>query len=151
MFIDALQKVAAALAITATGVSDSIDLGAAPIPRQIGDGEPVGFGFAIGVDADHTTGDETYTFEVIESAAAALTSPNVIASRSFTAAQAVAGALVAGTRFFIGIPQGTPNLRYIGVRATLGGTTPTITYSAWLSPRSMFSQEPHSYPKGFTA
>lgn len=143
MYLDALLLVSDAQAVTATAVStNTIDNGAAG--RTIGTGEPLGFGLAVDVAADSTTGNETYQFDVISSAAANLGSPVVHASYILTAAQLAAGAL-----WFLGLPSGTPTLRYLGLQYTTGGTTPTITVTAWLTARSLFSLTPTHYPKNY--
>jgi hypothetical protein len=145
MIIDALLLVSDAQAITVDAVStNTIDLGNVTPKRRVGDGEPVGFGMSVDVAADFTTGNETYTIEVIESAAAALTSPNILASYTFTATQ-----LAAGARFFLEMPIGFPTLRYIGLNYNVGGTTPTVTVTAWFTRRCDFAQEPLAYARGY--
>lgn len=146
MFTDALLLVSDAQAITATGYStNTIDLGNPTVKRQIGTGEAIGFAITVDVAADATTGDETYEFQVVQSDNANLSSHDVIASRTITAAN-----LALGKKHFIPIPPGTPTKRYIGVRAVLAGTTPSITFTAALQPQSMFSVEPVAYAKGYS-
>lgn len=143
MYVDALGLVSDAQAVTADAVStNTIDLGGTN--RKIGTGEEVGFGLAVDVAADFTTGDETYTFEVISSAAANLGSPTILASYTFTAAQLTAGAL-----HFLPIPMGLPTQRYLGLNYNTGGTSPTITVTAWLTARSLFSILANAYPKNY--
>jgi Bbp16-like protein len=160
MFIDALLQVADDQAVTATAVStNSIDLGVtggalsvSPPFRQIGTGEPIGFGVQIDVSAFLTSGDETYLFEVISTTDAALSAGLVVLeSRQFTAAQVTALGLVAGTYFFLEIPMGQPVQRYLGMRVTTAGTTPAITYSAWLTARKLFSIQAAIYAKNWVA
>ncbi len=75
-------------------------------------------------------GGATYTLEVIQSAASGMTSPDVIATRVVTAAELALDALVS-----LPIPQGSISKRYIAFRVTpVGGTTPTVTLSAYLVP-----------------
>lgn len=147
MIIDALLKVMTAQAFTAVAVStNSIDLGAAaglgsPSTRQIGTGEPMGFGFSTDVAASATT----VLMEIISAADAALASSvTVVAARTVTAAQAALGAM-----FFLGIPPGTPIQRYIGVRVTPAGGAATVTMSAWLTAQSLFSLLPNPYGKNY--
>ncbi len=145
MYVDAFGLVSDSQAVTATAFStNTIDLSNATVKRQIGTGEEVGFGVNVEVAADFTSGNETYTFEVVQSANADLSSPDVIGSVTHTAAT-----LVAGYLFFLPIPIGQPTKRYIGLRYTVGGTTPTITVSAWLGAQSMFSVPPVHYPKNY--
>ena len=146
MYMDALGLVSDAQALTATAVStNTIDLGSASVTPDIGTGEPIGFGIAIDVAGDRTTADETYTIEVITSASANLSSPTVIESRLL----AVAG-LAAGKLHFIEVPMGGVVQRYLGLRYTLAGTTPTITVTAWLTSRSLFSIQARNYAKGYS-
>lgn len=143
MFLDALGLVSDAQAVAATGFStNTIDLGTTA-PR-IGTGEPIGFGLAIDVGADITTGDETYTIEVVQSDNANLSSPDVLESRTIPAAQLALGAL-----HFIEVPQGQPTKRYLGLRYTLGGTTPSFTVTAWLTARKLFSIATRPYARGY--
>lgn len=147
MFIDSLLKVCAAQAFTAAAVSaSSIDLGAAaglgsPSTRQIGTGEPVGFGFNINV----ASSDTSTLFEVISATDPALTA-GILVHNSMTLlnAQTVLGAF-----FFLGVPPGTPTQRYLGVRITPTGGAATITVSAWLTPQSEFSLLPVTYGKNY--
>ena len=143
MFIDDLDRVANAQAFGAAGVSaSSIDLGAtsvSPNARQIGTGEPMGFGFAV-----TTAGTVANSLiEVISATDAALTAGIIVHG-------AVTGLLadnVAGKRYFVALPPGTPTQRYLGVRVTTAGGT--ISGTAWLTPESMFSIEPKPYPKAY--
>lgn len=146
MYIDALLLVSDAQAVTADAVStNTIDLGNVTPKRRIGTGEPMGFGMQVDVAADFTTGDETYSFEVIESANADLSSATVIAAYTRTAAQ-----LFAGSLHFFTIPPGFPTARYLGLNYNVGGTTPTITVTAWLTTQALFSIAAQHYAKGYT-
>ena len=159
MFIDALGEVsvAQALSTASTIVSTNvIDLGV-PGPntgtqlfRQIGTGESVGFAIAIGVGANYTA-NETYTINIIESAAAAMSAPTILASLSITAAQANAGVWAAGTLLFLQMPIGQPTQEFIALQYVLAGTTPTITLTAWLTTRSLFSALAVAYPKSYVS
>lgn len=133
-YCDAENRLSDSQAVTADAVStNSFDTGAAA--NDIGTGEPLCVDVTIEVAADAATGDETYTFEAIESAAAALTTPTVLASRTIAAAT-----LVAGYNFQIPIPPGAKVLRYLGANYNTGGTTPGITISAFIQPLSMIQQ-----------
>lgn len=146
MFIDANLQLANAQAITATAVSTNvIDLGNVSPNRQVGDGEPLTVVVAINVAADFTTGDETYELEVIQSATANMGSPTVIARQPF-----VATLLVAGFMASIPIPPGFPTQEFIALNVVTGGTTPSVTLTAWLTPRSLDGVKPQVYKKGFT-
>lgn len=146
MFLDALLLLSDAQAFSATAFStNTIDLGASTPSRQIGTGEPKGIGVTVDVAADFTTTDETYNLEVVQSANANLSSPDVIASYVRTAAQ-----LSLGSSHFLPIPPGFPTKRYLGLRATLGGTTPSVTLTAWLTTASLFSIQAANYAKNYT-
>lgn len=145
MFLDALLLVSDAQAVTATAFStNTIDLGASTPKREIGTGEAMGFGVIVDVAADFTTGNETYQFDLVQSANANLSSPDVIASYVRTAAQ-----LPAGSMHFIPIPPGWPQKQYLGLQYTTGGTTPTITVTAWLTARDLFSIQAKAYAKNY--
>jgi hypothetical protein len=156
MLLDALTMVSNAQAITgpattlATNVID-FSLGGPSIgqalQREPGSGEPIGFGVDVVAGAFATSGDETYSFQVIQSATANMAAPDVIAQRAFSAPQVTAGALVAGTKFFIEIPPGWPTKEFLSLQVVTGGTTPAITLTAWLTACSNFSVEAAIYPK----
>lgn len=77
--LDSLLRVSAAQAVTATAVStNTIDLSLA---RDIGAGEDLSFFISVDVAAT-AVGAATVDFQVITSAAAALTSPTIIGSSS---------------------------------------------------------------------
>jgi len=146
MFIDAFGLVSDAQAVAGadTDVStNSIDLGDVTPKREIGTGEPVGFGVSIDVAAV-TGGGETYTFEVIQSAAGDLSAPDVLASYLFTAAQLAAGALS-----FLDVPPGSPTKRYLGLQVVKTGAGADVTFTAWLTARSAFSILAKSYARGY--
>lgn len=141
MVLDALLRVSNAQAFGAGAVStDSIDLGNVTPKRQIGTGEPMGFGVAV-----TTAGTVAATLmEVISATDAALTAGILVhSSRSIPLAETVLGAL-----FFLPLPQGTPTQRFLGVRLTTAGGT--ISATVWLTTHSLFSLAPQHYASGFT-
>lgn len=155
-FIEYDHLISDSQAITATAVGTNvIDLGVA---RSIGVGEPVAMVFNVEVAADQTTGDEDYTFDVeYASDAAQTTGRELIGRRVFesgtpTAPAQDADLLVAGFQIVVPIPPTTSDesKRYLGVRYTVAGTTPTITCSAVLTPLSMVSATDISYASGYT-
>lgn len=141
MFLDALLVVSDAQAFGAAGVStNSIDLGLTTPGRQIGTGEPMGFGFQVDVAGTVAAS----LVEIISATDAALTAGILVhASRTFLLAETVAGFLA-----FIPLPPGAPTQRYLGIRVTTAGGT--ISATAWLTTHSLFSITPRAYPKGFT-
>lgn len=140
MILDAEGQFSNSQAVTATAVGTNvIDLRE---DRSIGIGEPMAVVFNVEVAADQTTGDEDYTFDVeFATNAAQTTGRQVIGRRIFesgtpTAPAQNADLLVAGYTFAIPIPPldlGETE-RYLGIRYTVAGTTPTITVSAHLVP-----------------
>jgi hypothetical protein len=156
MIIDKFEQFSASQALTATAVATNVkDL---LTDRAIGNGEPMCVMFNVEVAADQTTGDEDYTFDVeYASDAAQTTGRKLIGRRVFESGTPAApfmdaDLLVAGYQFVIDIPQTglAESERYLGVRYTLAGTTPTITVSAYLMPSKMVSVAQPSYPKGYS-
>lgn len=144
MIMDSLLLVDDAHAYTAAAVStNAIDLGNVTPKRQIGDGEPMGFAFAVDVAASSTT----VKLEIIMATDAALTSGIVVvAERTCLSADLPAGACL-----FLPMFQGGPAagwLRYIGVRVTPSGGAATVTITAWMTAQSML-QRFLGYAKGY--
>lgn len=130
MLIDLENRICNDQAFSADAVSEnSYDSGAAG--NDISLGEPLGIGIAVSVAADYTTGDETYEFQAVQDSEEALGSPSVLAARTIAAAD-----LVAGSRHVLPIPPGSKTERYLGLNFNGGGSTPTITISAWIAPLS---------------
>lgn len=119
MITDALLQLSSAQAVTASAVStNTIDLGQA---RDVGVGEDLYVAFTVDTTVT-AAGAATVTFQVISSAAAALTSPTVLAQTD-----AIGKAeLTAGRRpIFLEIPStvlaAQPiGQRYLGVQYTVG-------------------------------
>lgn len=142
MIIDKLDLLADAQALTTTAnLTNVIDLAAAAL--ALPDGEPLELVIKVDVAADGTTTDETYAFDVVTSAAAALTTPTSLGKRTIGYA-----ALTAGSAHHIPLAAGVAMLRYLGVIATLGGTTPTITITAFIQPLSMGNDVPKHFASG---
>lgn len=134
MRLDAEQKLSASQALTATAVStNTYDTGSAA--RDIGAGEPLTALVNVEVAADFTTTDETYEIQVIESAAADLSSPTVLQSRTIAASL-----LKAGSSHYVDVPMGAKTKQYMGLRYVLGGTSPSMTVSSYFLPKSMADQ-----------
>lgn len=146
MILDALLLVSDAQAITADAVStNTIDLGPSAPAREIGTGEAMTFLVTVDSAGDITTGDEVYSFEVISSASANLSSPTVLGRRAMTAAQLALGAI-----FTVPLPQGTPSQRYLGMNYDVGGTTPLLTVTSALVP-AKFVDMIKNYAKNYVA
>jgi hypothetical protein len=130
MHVDALMQLSNAQALVATAVSTNvID---ANIDRDIGKGEPLGVLIVVNVAADAASGDETYQFDVQTDSTAAFGAPVVVASRAIAR-----GLLLAGTRWVIPLPPDSGPNRCFRLNYTLGGTTPSITVTAYLMPLAM--------------
>lgn len=135
MILDSQLKLSSAQALTATAVStNTVDEASAS--NDISVGEPLVMVVKVDVAADSTTGDETYEFQVIQSAAANLGSPDVLASRVIAAAD-----LSAGSLHYIPIPPGSKSKQYMGARYVLAGTTPSVTVTSYFQPQNMIQVE----------
>lgn len=155
MILDSQALFSDAQALTVTALATNvIDLGA---DRSIGSGEPMAIAFQVDVAADQGTGDETYQVDVEYASNAAITTARqLIGRRIFQAGTPTAPAqdadlLVAGFMFYIPIPPAllSESERFLAVRYTLGGTTPTLTLTAALVPMS-FLQVNNILPDGLT-
>jgi len=134
MYIDERLEFADAQAVTGSGDStDSVDLGT---DRDIGPGRQLWLVISLDVATDFTSGNETYVFNLETDDNSSFSSGTDIASITFI------GANPAGTRKYIGVPEA--NEQFLQIRRVLGGTSPSCTYSAWLT-----SEEPtalQAYP-----
>lgn len=146
MIIDAQMLLSDAQALTATAVSTNT-FDAVIAGNNLSTGEKLGVCITVDVAADNTTGNETYQFQVIQSAAADLSSPDVLVET--TTAYLTAAKLLKGYRLVLPIPPELVTKRYLGLQYTLGGTTPLLTVTAEIVPMS-FMQAEHVYPKNFT-
>lgn len=127
MRFDIENQLSVAQAFTVQAVStNSYDKGTAAADPSIGER------MAIAVfPTVNASGGASWALEVIQSAAAALTSPDVLAT--VTVADA---ALVKGKCIELPIPQGSITKRYLGLRATpTGGSSPTFTADAYYMPQ----------------
>lgn len=154
MYIDLENQFSDEQAVTIDAVGTNvIDLS---LNRSIGNGEPMAVVFAITTDADQTTGDEDYTFEVeYATNAAQTTGRQLIGRRVFesgtpTAPAQDADLLVIGFRVVIPIPPTklAESAQFLGIRYDTTGTSPIIGVSAWLTPMSMIDAT-NDYADGF--
>jgi len=137
--IDYFLQLASSQAFTSTGLGlKSVDFGSV---RQLGlIDEGLFLVVSVETAADSTTGDETYEFQIITSAAAGLGSPTVLNSKTVAAADLGKGAQVTLVTPMEGMKE------FVGLNVVLGGTTPSITISAYLT--SELPQANISYPAG---
>jgi hypothetical protein len=134
-FIDKFNTFCTAQALSSdANLTDVIDLKAAGI---LGSGKPMQVVINVDVAADATTGDETYTFNVITDDVATIDSGTTIATKTITAA-----ALAVNTLHVIDIPETAATLQYLGVAFDGGGTTPTVTITAWLAEKGSVPTSP---------
>lgn len=141
--------------VNATALSTNvIDLS---LDRAIGAGEPMAVVFVIDSSADQGTGDEDYTFAVEYGTNAAISTGRqevgrlIFESGTPTAPALDADLLVAGFQFAIPLPPSGTDMtaRYIGVRYTLAGTSPTVNVTAFLQPLSMVDSRAY-YASGYS-
>lgn len=144
MYVDAFGLVSDSQAVTVTAFSThTIDLSNVTPKRDVAVGEEIGFAVAIEVAADFTTTDETYVLQAVQSANANLSSPDVVGAVTLTSANRAIGSLVF-------VPLSDITKRYLGMQFTVGGTTPTVTVSAWLTSRRLFSKAHTYYARAYT-
>lgn len=155
MLLDAQLQFSDSQALTATALATNVvDLST---DRSIGSGEPMAVLISVEVSADQTTGDEDYTFDVEYASDTGITTARkLVARRIFESGTPGAPAenadlLVAGFNFYLALPptELSESERYLGVRYTLAGTTPTITVSSYLVPLKM-AEKIATHPSGFT-
>ncbi len=122
---DAQLLLQASVTKTSSFNSVSVDLGAGFAPA--GGGKPVQAVVTYSA-ADFTTGDETYSFKLQDSADNSSFTDRSAAVAASVSAAAPSGSVVVG---------GFLQQRYVRLVATLGGTTPSITYAAYLQPNTL--------------
>jgi hypothetical protein len=114
--------------------TDVIDLKAAGL---LGSGKPLQVCINVDVAADGTTTNETYVFNVITDDVATIDSGTTIATKTITYA-----ALAVNTLHTIDIPENMATLQYLGVQFDGGGTSPTVTVTAWLAEKGSIPTSP---------
>lgn len=142
MLLDNSEVLSDAQALTATAVSThKYDTGM--VSSKFGAGKAIGIGIFVLVAADFTTTDETYTFALCSDADAALGSPTVHESRAI-----LASALTAGSKHFLLLDPNADVERHVGLRATLAGTSPSVTIDAALMTFEAFATW-KAYPNAY--
>lgn len=138
---DAFSEFSDAQALTSTAVSTNVvDLGG---DHNVGIGEPMAVVITVGVAADDSDGDETYSVALQTDDNDSFSSATQIGSATITRGDA------AGTQYVIVVPADQTAERYLRLNYTLGGTSPSVTVDARLSPLKHV-QNYVSYPDGFT-
>lgn len=143
MILDSQMQLSDAQAFSATAVTTNA-YDTALAGNDVTVGEPLVMVVVVTTAADSTTGDETYSFDVIESASSNLGSATVLARRTIAAAS-----LTAGSIHYVPVPQKSKALRYLGGQATLGGTSPSVTCDIYFQPASMIQADKY-YADGLT-
>ena len=135
MILDSQLQFSDAQALTATAVSTNVlDMGA-PL-RKLGVDTGLVVLITVDVAADFTTEDETYSFALQMDTTAAFGSATEVASRTILAAD-----LTAGSQHVIPIPSHIWVEQFLRLNTTLAGTTPTITFTAFLQPHNHVQNE----------
>lgn len=143
MILDSLLKVSAAQQVTADAAStSSVDLGNVTPKRNIGTGEQMGYVLAITAIGTNTGSTK---IQAVQSAAAALTSPQILGEVDLATADIVAGKIV-----IVPIGQGIPSLRFHGMFHDITGTVDYTVDAYGPMPMSMCSLVAERYAKGYT-
>jgi len=143
-YVDSQLLLSDAQAVTTDAASTNvIDLSQS---RNIGAGEPMAVVVTVDVAADHTTGDEAYAVEVQVDDDSAFGSSTMITSYT------IPNTTVKGDVHVIPIPITASNAdnRYLRVNYNTGGTSPSITVTAFLTALSAAPQKYVPYADGLT-
>ena len=141
MYVDAQGLFSDAQAVTTTAASTNlVDFG---VDGNIGIGEPMCVVVVVDVALDDGNGDETYVVSLEADDNSGFSSAATIASK--TAARGDA----AGTRYVLPLPPDDSGERFLRVKYTHGGTSPSGTYTAFLLPMNMLQNDKY-YADGFT-
>jgi len=141
MILDALLKLSAAQQVTADAAStNTIDFGNVTPKRKVAVGEPLALVVAITAIGTNT-GSAKLT--AIQSAAANLSSPQIIGEIDLATAD-----IAAGKVYVIPLANGIPALRYFGAYYDITGTV-DFTVDAYLQPLSMANAMAETYAKGY--
>lgn len=141
MILDALLKLCAAQQVTADAVSaNTIDFGNVTPKRKVAVGEPLALVLVITAIG---TNSGSAKLQAIQSAAAALTSPQIIGEIDLATAD-----IAVGKVYVIPLAAGIPALRYVGANFDITGTV-DFTVDAYLQPLSMASILAETYAKNY--
>lgn len=129
--IDSRLVFGTAQAVTATAAAtDTIDL---KVGRKVGVGEPLYFCVQVTAALDATDANETYVAELQTANDSAFSDGlETLLSVPFTRGDA------AGTFKFVAVPN--TNKRHLRARYVLGGTTPSGSFTSWIT-----SEEPRAW------
>lgn len=131
MIIDSQQLFSDAQALTGTAASTNlIDIAQ---ERRIGTGEPM----AVVVSVDVALAGTSPTLAI---AVQSDDNSGFSSAATITSSQTISSA-AAGSKFVLPIPSGLSTERYVRLNYTLGGTSPTVTVTAFLQPASMIQND----------
>lgn len=134
MLVDAQLLFSNTQAVSADAASTNIvDLG---IARNLFDGEPLAVVVIVDTAADGTTTDETYEFQIETDDADSFGSPTDLLVHSIGYAS-----LTAGSKHVLPIPVGAAVERYLRVYYNVGGTSPSVTVTTFLTALSMVQKD----------
>lgn len=138
-YVDAQQLFSDAQALTGTAVSTNIiDFGQ---DRNIGIGKPM----AVVITADVALAGTSPTLAIAVQA----DDNSAFSSAGTVATTPTYTALALGAQLVIPIPADTATERFMRLSYTLGGTTPTVTLTAYLAPVDQIQNNPQ-YAAGIT-
>ena len=141
MILDSQNRFSDSQALTATAAStDSIDLG---FDNNVGIGEPMSVVVFLETAADDADADETYSVDLEADSVSGFGSAVVIATR------AIPRGTASGEKFVLSVPADLSADQFLRLNYTLGGTTPSVTVSAYLVP-TKFVDNSVAYPVGYT-
>src|SRR5688572_22993017 len=125
MILDAMLRFSNEQAVTEDARStNTLDLGVA---RKFFVGQAAVILILIDVGADFTTTDETYEFQLRTDNNTDFSSPTTLYTQAILAAS-----LAAGAKVILPAPVNAGVERYLELYYNVGGTTPTITVTAFL-------------------
>ena len=141
MYVDAQQKYSDAQALTVTAVStNAIDHSQ---DRNFGIGKPMAIVITVTVAAGGTTPTMQATLQA-DTTSAFGAPVTVAATGVLTGTQ-----MAAGAKFILPVPADLLTARFTRLNYTMGGTSPTVTVTAWLTPADAIQNEVY-YPAGTT-
>ena len=144
MLFDALSTYSDGQVLTDSARSSNTIDHVTPRASGFGSGEPLCVLIVLTEAADDANADETYTVKVQTDDNEEFTTPT-----DLTPEMSIPRGSVAGSNFFLPIPQGKPTERFSSLYFTLGGDSPSVTVKAALFPVSMISRNAQVlYPIG---
>ena len=141
MILDDQNLYSDAQAFTSTAVSE--DIIDHESQRNIGIGEPLTVVITLDAVADNGDADETYVVDLETDDNSGFSSATTIGTVTIPRGSA------AGTQFTIHVRPSQDFERFSRLNATLGGTTPSVTFTAGLILTSGV-QNDQEFPSGFT-